>query len=497
MFELSNLSGAFLDLFAIDSIIAILLGCSIGVVIGALPGCTATMALAVTIPLTFWFPADVSLLLLIAIYNSAIFGGSISAIILNIPGTPASAATCWDGNYLARRGQGGKALTVAIISSVYGGLLSGFALLFFAPALASLALKFGPLESALIALFGMTMVSLLASDNLAKGLLMAAFGMFLGCFGADPGTGAARLTFGFLHLYSGFSLTPLLVGVFSIPEVIKMFKGTGWSHFDWDPKSSFKVTWKEIKSLKKSISIGSLIGIIIGLIPAVGPETATFVAYAQAKKVSDKPDLFGKGSLEGISASESANNAVVGSSLAPMFALGIPGSGAAMVLMGGLMIHGLAPGPKLFLDEQMMMMTCFMGDILAVVVMLGVGLIAAKLAPVILKVPHYFLGPIILVISMAGAFAVNNSMFDLGVMVISGIFAYFLNEAGFSSSPLVLGLMLGPMFETYMTRAITISAKNGFLQYVLHRPIAISIVVVIMITMFLPRLLRFFPINSR
>lgn len=300
---------------------------------------------------------------------------------------------------MARSGQGGKAIAVAIWSSFIGGLLSGIALLFAAPALATLALRFGPPESMMVALFGLTMVASLSSENLAKGLLMGALGMFMGC---------------------------------------------------------------------------------------IGPETATFIGYDQAKKMSENKEMFGKGAIEGVAASECANNAVVGTSLAPMFALGIPGSGAAMVLMGGLMIHGLMPGPRLFTEHKSLLMTIFLGFIVAQFFMLVGGLIAAKFSPAILNISHTILGPSILIICMVGSFAVSNNIFDVYVMLIAGFISYFMGKAGFSPVPTVLGLILGPMFEGGVGRTIRISSKTGFLPYILGRPITLLLAALTILTIALP-----------
>lgn len=490
MFDFSNIIYGIGSVFSGSSLLAILIGSVIGVIVGALPGASATMAIAVMIPITFWFSPEFSLLMLISVYSSGIFGGSITAILLNIPGTPASAATCFDGHPLAKKGQGGKAIAVAIISSFIGGALSGIALLFAAPALAALALRFGPPESMMVALFGLTMVASLSSENLAKGLFMGALGMFIGCIGMDPRTGYARFTFGSPNLYSGIPVVPLLIGVFSIPEVINMLTSDGWKRIIWDAKTRISISFKEFKNLIKTCGVSAVIGMVIGLIPAIGPETATFVGYDQAKRMSKNKEMFGKGAIEGVAASECANNAVVGTSLAPMFALGIPGSGAAMVLMGGLMIHGLMPGPRLFTENQGLLMTLFIGFIVAQVFMLGIGLMAARFSPAILSIPHTLLGPSILIICMVGSFAVNNNIFDVYVMLIAGAISYFMGKAGYSAVPAVLGMILGPMFEEELGRTITISAKTGFLPYIMGRPITLLLFALTVISVALPIIMK-------
>jgi putative tricarboxylic transport membrane protein len=332
-----------------------------------------------------------------------------------------------------------------------------------------------------VAIFGLVMVASLSSDNLLKGLLMGALGMFLGTVGMDPHSGYPRFTFEILELVQGISVVPLLIGVFSIPEVIRMLSASGWASVDYDMRESWRLTWGEIKYLWKTWLVSTGIGMVVGIIPAIGPETATFVGYDQAKKMAKDKSLFGKGDIRGIAGSEAAE-AVVGTSLAPMFALGIPGSGAAMALMGGLLVHGLMPGPKLFTEHTGFLMTVFMGFMFAQVAMLICGIAAARFAPQILRVPHVVLGPIIIVVSMVGSFAINNSMFDVGIMLVSGIIAHFLGQAGFAAVPVVLGLILGPMFEGELARTLTISAREGFVSYMMGRPIALLIIAFTILT---------------
>lgn len=481
MFDTATILTGLSNALSPSALFAVMLGSVIGIVVGALPGATATMAIAVLVPITFWFPPELSIIMLMGVYSSGVFGGSISAILLNIPGTPASAATCFDGYPLSRQGKAGKAISVALWSSFFGGTISGFALLLAAPLLAYAALRFGPPESMAVAIFGLVMVASLSSDNLLKGLLMGTLGMFLGTIGMDPHSGYPRFTFGVLDLVQGISVVPLLIGAFSIPEVIRMLSGSGWASVDYDMRDSWRLKWDEIKCLWKTWLVSTGIGMVVGIIPAIGPETATFLGYDQAKKMAKDKSLFGKGDIRGIAGSEAAE-AVVGTSLAPMFALGIPGSGAAVALMGGLLVHGLMPGPRMFTEQTGFLMTVFIGFIFAQVAMLICGLVAARFAPQILRIPHVVLGPVIIVVSMVGSFAINNSMFDVGIMLASGIIAFFLSEAGFSVVPVVLGLILGPMFEGELARTLTISAREGFFSYMLDRPIALGIIAFTILT---------------
>ena len=486
MLTAENFVYALQTVFQPSILLAMLIGSVIGVIVGALPGASATMALAVMIPITFWFDADLSLLMLTAVYCSGVYGGSISAVLLNIPGTPASAATCFDGHPLTQQGMGGKAVLVALLASTFGGIISGFGLLFCAPLLAALALKFGAPETMMVALFGLTMVASLSSENLVKGLMMAVLGMFIGCIGVSP-AGASRFSFGSVNLYAGIQTVPVLIGVFSLPEVINMIGSSGWAAPPAEG-SKMRLSWKEFKSLIPTMSVSTVVGLIIGLIPAIGPETATFMGYDRAKKMApvEERDTFGKGNIKGVAASEAANNAVCGTSMAPMFALGIPGSGAAMVLMGGLMIHGLTPGPSLFRDEMPLLTTLFLGFIIAQLFMLVVGYGASRVAPYIFKVSHLTLAPIILIICMVGTFACNNNIFDVYVMLIAGVAAYFLGNAGYSCVPMVLGMLLGKQFEQNLARTITLSSKTSFAKFFFNRPIAVALLILTIATIIVP-----------
>lgn len=488
---LDNILNGFLTAFSLQGLLFLMIGSLFGVLMGSLPGCTATLAMAVLIPITYYFTPEMSMLLLVAVYTSAIFGGSITAILINIPGTAASAATCFDGHPLAKQGKAGKAIATAIWSSFMGGVLGGLGLMFLSPALAQLALKFGAAETMMVALFGLVMVASISSENMAKGLLMGMIGMFLGSIGTDV-TGHTRFTFGSVNLVSGFDPTPVLLGVFAIPEAIKMITGAGWNSVPWEKGQRMVLNLKELRSIIKTCGIASVIGMIVGVIPAMGPETATFLSYDINKKLSKSEERarYGTGHLPGVAASEAANNAVVGTSIAPMLAMGIPGSTAAMLLMSGLMVQGLTPGPALFLSQKPLLATVCSGFIVAQIFMLGVGLLAARLSPVILRIKPGILGPCVITICMMGAFAMRSNIFDVFVMLGFGIVAYFLGKAGFSCVPLVLGLILGPSFDSNLVRAMTIAGEGNFLAYLVSRPGTVVIFLLTVVAIILPLVLK-------
>ena len=491
MFDSANFLRALSVCLQPAQIMALLTGSILGVTMGAIPGASATLAIAILIPITYWTSTEFSIISLMAAYTCGIFGGSITAILLNIPGTPASAATCYDGYPLAMQGKGGKAIACAIWGSFFGGVISAFCLLFCAPLLADVAGRLGALELALVALFGMTMVATLSSENLAKGLLMAAIGLVIGCVGVEDQTGSVRFTFKIMHLYSGIPHTPLLIGMFAFPQVMSMCTAKDSIVHGLGKNDKIALNRGEIKRVGKTAGISAIIGLIIGLIPAIGPETATFMAYDRAKQISKTPEKFGTGMIEGVVASETANNAVVGASLAPTFALGIPGSGAAMMLMGGLTVHGLQPGPFLFENSGDIMMTLFVGMFFCQMMILATGFPLAKFTPKLLSIPQNILGPTILMLCMVACYVSEGDLFSILIMAIAGMISYLLLKSGFSVVPLLLGVILGKTFESYLSRAsVLASTKGGLVPYFMSRPVAWIILVVILATLFLPKLLK-------
>lgn len=491
MLNAANFAQAFAVIFQPMQIVALCAGSIMGVIMGAIPGASATLAIAILIPITYWTSTEFAIISLMAAYTCGIFGGSITAILLNIPGTPASAATCYDGYPLAREGKGGKAIACAIWGSFFGGMVSAICLLLCAPTLADFAGNLGALELALVALFGLTMVASLSSENLVKGLFMAAIGLVVGCVGVEDQSGFARFTFSIMHLYSGIPHTPLLIGMFAFPQVMSMCTAKTNTIQKLGRDDKIALSRNEVKRVGKTAVISSAIGMIIGLVPAIGPETATFMAYDQAKKMSKTPEKFGTGMIEGVVASETANNAVVGASLAPTFALGIPGSGAAMMLMGGLTVHGLQPGPFLFKNSGDILMTLFLAMFLCQFMILATGFPLAKYAPRLLSIPQNILGPIIMMLCMIACYVSEGDLFSLLIMSVSGMISYILLKSGFSIVPLLLGVILGKTFESYLTRAMVLSTtKGGIGPYFISRPLAWIFVAVIFATLFLPKFLK-------
>lgn len=450
-----------------------LLGVVVGIVIGALPGLTATMGVALLVPLTFWLPPLPAIMVLLGIYVGAMYGGALSAILIRTPGTPAAAATTFDGYPLAQQGKPGLAIGVSCITGVIGGLFSTFALMGAAPWLARFALNFGPAEYFALALFGLSIIASLSGASLAKGLLMGALGLFLATVGLDPITAVPRFTFGLQPLLEGLPFIPVLIGVFALSEVLWQSRvpfgsGDGAAWASWGRVWPRREEWRRI--LPPTL-LACFSGTFIGALPGVGGDVAAFVAYDQAKKLSRRPEEFGRGSLEGLAAAECANNAVTGGAMIPLLTLGIPGDAVTAVLLGALMIHGIRPGPELFQKQQTFVAAVFLGLLAANLLVLPIGLAGARLFVQVIRAPKPFLLPFIAVFSVVGAYAINNSLFDVGVMFLFGVVGWLMRRFDFPAAPLVLGLILGRMVEENLRRALILS--GGQVAFLLTRPIAL------------------------
>lgn len=486
--DIGNIIG---NIFTLEVMGALFLGTTVAIIMGALPGLSASMAVALLIPVTFGMNPIAGLVMLTGVYTAAVYGGSITAILLHTPGTPASAATAIDGYELAKQGNGFKAIGVATISSVIGGVISALALMFLSPPLAQISLKFGPLEYFLLAVFGLTIIGSLAGDSMAKGMIGGLVGLFIGIVGLDMMNGVPRFTFGLLPLESGVSMVPAMIGMFSISQVMIMTEDIikGKSNLTEGAENlltgRFLPTWKEFKSLIPTILKSSIIGVFVGILPGAGADIGSWVAYNEAKRSSKHPERFGKGEMLGIAASESANNAVTGGALIPLLTLGIPGSSVAAILLGGLMIQGLVPGHELFDVYAEITYSVMFGFLIANLMMGFIGYVIAKQAVKLSKVPMSVLAPIIVALSVVGSFAIANSMFDVYIMGAFGLIAYFMRKSGFGTAPTILGVILGSMLEANWRRALVLS-KGSMFTYFLNRPIALVILVLILASLFVP-----------
>lgn len=443
-------------MFSPAMLVLVVLGTIFGVIVGALPGLTSTMGVALLVPVTFGMPAEQGLALLGAIYCSSTYSGAISAILLNIPGTPSNCCTILDGFPMTRNGEAGRALALSASSSAVGGLFSILALLFLAPLLARLALEFGAQEYFVMALFGVSVIATLSENNIIKGLMSGALGLFMSIVGMHPLTGEVRFTFDLPELFNGLPLVTTLIGLYSIPEVVAMLQnGPGVSN-GASIKSGVLGHLLEVFRYKMVMARASVIGLIVGIVPGAGQSIASFVAYDDAKRCSKTPEKFGQGAPEGVIASETANNAVVGGSLIPALTLGVPGNAVSAVLLGGLMIHGLSPGPALFTDNANVVYA-FIGSLfIANLVFIPVGIFAARYCVRLIETPPAILAPLVLALAVVGSFAINTSMTDIWIMLAVGLLGCLMRFFDVPREPLVLGLVLGTLAEGELARALSL-----------------------------------------
>ncbi|WP_296644517.1 tripartite tricarboxylate transporter permease [Roseinatronobacter sp.] len=433
-------------------LLIVLLGVTAGLFVGALPGLTATMALALMLPFTFAMEALEGLVALGAVYMGTIYGGAFTAILINTPGTPSSIATTFDGHPMAKQGRALEAISIATIASVVGGVVGVVFLLLAAPPLAQLALKFGPSEMFWVAILGLTLIGSLATGSVLKGLLGGAIGLIIGTIGISPIGGESRFTFGWPPLQAGVSLIVALIGLFVIPELLSMMRqgraaidsaaGLGDGGFRFG--SAMTTVFRKPVNLIRSCVIGQ----IIAIIPGAGGSITSLVAYNEAKRGSDDPDSFGKGNPEGLVASESSNNVMVAGSMVPLLTLGIPGAPPDAVILGVMLLHGLRPGLELFSETGVLANGFIISMGLAALMLIPVGLLGGRLIyQVIRRTPHYFLVPTILVITILGTYALRNNLVDVALMLGLGIVGFAIRGLGLDAAPIVLGLILGTIAE--------------------------------------------------
>jgi len=469
------------NLLSVDVLLVSLLGAIVGVVLGAIPGMNGGIGIAVMLPFTYAMGPAQGLLFLGGIYLGSSYGGSISGILINCPGTAESACTTIEGHAMTERGEGKKALYYSIIASGFGSMVGLVVLVLFAPVLSNVAVKFGPPEMLLLSICGLTIVGSLTGKNIAKGLFAACFGLFLAMIGIDDVSGAVRFTFGIRALRGGIDLIPAVIGLFAITEMVRQGMSQLQSRsldarvelkpsrFGDVLKSTFT---KYLKVLLKS----SVIGTFIGILPGTGGAIASFLAYGEAKG-KDKEGTFGKGNPAGIIAPESANNAAVGGSLVPMLALGIPGSATSAIMFGALTIHGLVPGQSLFTDHAEIVYTFLIGMFLVTIFMILIGVLGIPVFSSIVKLKMRFIIPVVILFSLIGAYSVNNSMNDVVIAIGLGIVGVVFARLEIPNTPIVLGLILGGIIESNFVRTMTIVKATGtnIFTYVLTRPICIAI----------------------
>ncbi len=461
----------------------LLLGGTIGgLILGATPGLSPTMAVALLIPFTFQLEATQGLILLGAAYTATVAGGAVSAILLRIPGAPANIATALDGHEMARQGRGTEALHVSFLASGIGGIVGVLLLIFLTPILAQWALAFGPSHLFWMAILGVTVIGSLDSRSFVKGLLSGCLGLWLSMIGYDDIQGAQRFIF---HdsLTGGVNIITALIGIFAIPQVIEMLAKGRVEHKVTSVQVESQSLFTSLKLLGrnvKALSIGTVVGSIIGLIPGVGGQIAGLLAYDQTRKFSKDKDSFGKGNPAGVIAAESANNAMVGPSLVPLLTLSIPGSPTAAVLLGGLLIHGIFPGSDLFDNYPEVAWTFINSMLIGQVLMVIFGIWVARHAARVAHVPPPIMAAAVMVLALFGSYSVQQSMGDVYVMLVLGLSMYLLEKVGFSAAPLVLGLILGPIAEAnFIQGSMIANATDGPMVYFMSGTLNLFLVVLV------------------
>lgn len=455
------------------------LGTVIGIIFGSLPGLTATMGVALMLPFTFSMDIYQSMALLLGIYCGGTYGGSITAILLRTPGTPASAATALDGYPLNKQGKATQALDMALSSSFVGGIISCALLVFIAPQLSKIAIQFGPAEYFAVGLFGLSMIGGISGKSVFKSLFGAMFGLWIATIGGDAFTGTLRFHYNTVGLASGINTVPALIGLFAIAEVFNKLE-----NLDREERISVDsnvggrhLKLKEYKPYAGNILRSSLMGTIVGIIPATGSVIASWLGYNFAKKSSKHPEEFGHGSLEGIAASEASNNGVTGGALVPLLTLGVPGDVVTAVMLGAFTIQGITPGPTLFTEDRAVVTGIYVLLLLANVFMLIFGRLGIKAFINVLKVPNEILMPAVLMLCFVGAYSLNKNMTDVIVALVFGIIGYLCNKVDIATPPILLGIILGRIVEINFRRALTISRNDYFAAFV-ENPIALAFLVI-------------------
>lgn len=474
---------AFGDIVTSSAIIYIAIGTILGVVFGAIPGLTATLAVVILLPLTFGMEPVTGLSTLLAAYIGGISGGVVAAILIGMPGTPSSVTTVFDGYPMAKKGQGSKALGMGAVSNLIGALISLFFLILLAPQLATIALSFTSYEYAMVMIFAFVTVAGL-TGSFYKSLLMTVLGLLIATWGYDPINAMDRNPTGIDFLRNGIEAVPAMIGLFVVSRVFIELE----SDFNQPiiPKSKNVKVLPKIKEIKDSFVNfirSGVIGTMIGILPGIGSSLATFVAYDQAKKADKNPSSFGKGNVQGVVSSETANNAVIGGALIPLLVLGIPGDGVTALLLGGLQMHGLQPGPLLFVNQPEFLVGLFVAFFIAVIVMFTFMVtIGARIFPKLLAIKKVYLLPIVMVMSIAGSYNIGYRISDVWIMAIFGVLGYFMHKWNFSALPLVITLLLGFSFEQYVRTGLIQS--GGDITPFFTRPIALFFFILTVLTVY-------------
>ncbi len=462
---MDSLAAGFALVGNIEAFLMLFIGLTVGVIAGAIPGLSATMAVALTLPFTFAMTPINAILLLLGVYKGGIFGGSIPAILIKTPGTPASSATFLDGHPMAERGEAGRALGMALYASCTADAVSNLALILFAGWLASFALNFGPPEFFALILFSLTIIAGVSGESLLRGALSALAGLLLATIGLDLVYGTNRFTLDNPNMMGGLNFIAVLIGLFAIPEIISMA---------WNPVAHLgktralgksRCSWADYKNSFKTIIRGSMIGVFLGSIPGIGAAPAAFLSYSEARRTSKNQANFGKGEIEGVAASESGNNGVAGATLIPLLALGVPGDVITAIIIGAFMVHGLQPGPMMFILNVDIIYGLFIGLIVSSVFLLIVGSVAIRGFRFVADVPKRILMPGVLILCIYGVFAVNNNIFDVGVMFVMGWVGYIMMRNRIPAAPFLIAFILGPLLEDNFRQSMLMSGSDPIILF--------------------------------
>jgi putative tricarboxylic transport membrane protein len=463
-------------------------GTVLGVVVGALPGLSGSTTTALLLPLTITMTPVASIAFLGAIYCAANFGGSITAILINTPGDPSASATAFDGYPMAVKGEAGRALGMSTVASAIGGIFSVFVMIIAAPLLARAAYNFGPPEYFALAVFGLSMLAAVGTDAGIRNLITGALGVLLATVGLDLTTGVERFTFGIPKLTEGLELVPVLTGLFAISELLVQASQLNVVQQRLALNAVRLPSLDDFRKCAKAIGLSSVLGTFIGILPALGATTAALLSYNETKRWSKYKSEFGKGAIEGVAGPEAANNAAVGGSMVPTLALGIPGSATTAIILAGLIIQGVRPGPHLFEQQPTLLYAVFSSMLASNLIYVGLGLFAAKLFARITLIPNAFLWPGVLVFAVIGAYAPNQSFIDVWVMLGFGVLGYLFRRFDFSPAPLVMGLVLGTLVEETLKQSLIIFDQNWLMFF--SRPIVVVLFSITLLGLLAPHLMH-------
>lgn len=467
MSTMQLIAGGFATVLTPTGIFLMFIGVAVGIVFGALPGLSATMAIALFLPITYAMTSSNAMTLLMALFIGAISGGLISAILLHIPGTPSSVATCFDGHPMCKKGQAAKALGVGVVFSFIGTVFSTFILMFIAPQIARVAISFGTYEFFSIAIFSLTMIATLSSGTMVKGIMAGVIGFMFSTVGTDTIEGTARFSFGLTDLKGGFDMLAVMVGLFAVGEIISAAETSRNSNEELIAQPSMKgikgfgFTMKEFVSQGWNALRSALIGVGIGILPGIGGGTSNVLAYTVAKNYDKHPEEFGTGRIDGVVAPETANNATIGGAMVPLLTLGIPGDTTTAMLLGALTLHGLTPGPLLFQNQASIVYGIFAAMLVCSVIMLFMEFFGLRVFVKLLSIPKYILLPCVFVLCAIGAYALKNNMSQVIACIVFGAIGFAFKKFEVPTTPFILGFILGPLAEVNYRRGM-IRTKGNF-----------------------------------